>query len=74
MYIKISKKSQLITLRGLNPYLGKRRLPKEVLHELGKLQRSRCQNKKDFIALFLEPVKNDTTELMDGLRNESQRP
>ena len=68
MYIKISKRSQLITLRSLNPYLGKHRLPNEVLHELGKLQECRCHNKRDFIALFLEPVKNDTMEILDGLQ------
>lgn len=68
MYIKVSKKSQLIILRKLNPYLGKHQLPKEVLHEMGKIQKSRCQNKKDFIALFLKPVKNDIAEILDGLQ------
>lgn len=68
MYIKISKKSQLITLRKLNPYLGKHRLPKEVLYEMGKLQKNRCRSRRDFIALFLKPVKNDTVEILDGLQ------
>lgn len=68
MYIKFSKKSQLIILRKLNPYLGKHQLPKEVLHEMGKIQKNRCQNKEDFIALFLKPVKNDTAEILDGLQ------
>lgn len=68
MYIKISKRSQLIMLRKLTPYLGKHRLPRKVLHELGKLQKCKCHNKRDFIALFLKPVKNDTTEILDGLQ------
>lgn len=67
MYTKINKKSQLITFRSLNPYLGKYQIPREVLHELEKLQKCKCQGKRAFIALFLEPVKNDSTEILDGL-------
>lgn len=74
MYIKISKKSQLITLRELNPFLGKHRLPEEVLHELGKLKKNRCRSKEDFIALFLHPVKNDTAEILGGLQLYPMKP
>lgn len=68
MYIKISKRSQLITLRSLNPYLGKHRVPGEILHELEKLRKSKCHGKGDFIALFLKPVKDDTAEILDALQ------
>lgn len=68
MYTKIKKKSQLITLRSLNPYLGKYQIPREVLRELGKLQKCKCHGKKDYIAFFLEPVKNDSTEILDELQ------
>lgn len=39
-----------------------------MLHELGKLHECRCHNKRDFIALFLEPVKNDSMDILDGLQ------
>ena len=68
MYIKISKVSQLVTLRNINPFLKKRKIPQEVLYELEKLLRGGCSSKRDYIALFLKPVKNDDTDIMDELQ------
>lgn len=68
MYIKISKMSQLVTLRNINPFLKKRKLPKEVLNNIGKiLKGGRCR-KKDYIALFLKPVENDYVDILDALQ------
>ena len=68
MYIKVSKKSQMIILRKLNPFLENYRIPKRVLHEMGNIIRFECHRKKDYIALFLKPVENDTTEILDALQ------
>lgn len=68
MYVKISKKSQLIILRNINPFLEKYKLPRQVLHELGNLLEFECNSKRDYIALFLRPVKNDTSEILDELQ------
>lgn len=68
MYIKISKVSQLVTLRNINPFLKKRKIPQEVLYELEKILRDGCSSKRDYIALFLKPVKNDDTDIMDELQ------
>lgn len=68
MYIKISKISQLITLRNINPFLKKRKIPKEVLYDLQKILMDKRSSKRDYIALFLKPVKNDDTDIMDELQ------
>ena len=68
MYIKISKVSQLVTLRNVNPFLKKRKIPKEVLYDLQKILMDKRSSKRDYIALFLKPVKNDDTDIMDELQ------
>ena len=67
MYIKINKKSQLALLRSINCYLGKNKIPCEVFHELRYILEVKSVRKGDYIALFIEPVKNDTTDIMDSL-------
>ena len=68
MYIKISKKSQLVLLRNINPFLGKYKIPKKVLHKLGTIMEQEFTDRHDYIALFLEPVKNDYTDILDALQ------
>lgn len=68
MYIKISKLSQLVTLRNINPFLKKRKIPKEVLYDLQKILLDKRSSKRDYIALFLKPVENDDTDIMDELQ------
>lgn len=68
MYIKISKQSQLVLLRNMNSYLGDYKIPREVLHEIGNILEFEKSNDKDYIALFIKPVKNDTTDILDELQ------
>lgn len=68
MYIKISEESQLVILRNLNPFLGKYKIPAEVLYKLSNILESEFHDKRDYIALFLHPLKNDTTEILDDLK------
>lgn len=68
MYIKISKKSQLVILRNINQFLEKYKIPRGVLHEIGNILEFECSGKKDYIALFLHPIKNDTSEVLDELQ------
>ena len=58
----------MITLRNINPFLKKRKIPQEVLYELEKVLSDGCSRKRDYIALFLKPVKNDDTDIMDALQ------
>lgn len=68
MYVKISKMSQLVILRNVNKFLGKYEIPKEVLHELGNILEFERSSKSGYIALFLKPIKNDVTEILDELQ------
>lgn len=68
MYIKISKKSQIILLRDINPFLKKYKIPKEVLHEIENVLNFECNSKFDYIALFLKPLKRDTTDVLEELK------
>ncbi len=68
MYIKISKRSQLVMLRNMNPFLEKYKVPREVLHEIGNILEFECSGKRDYIALFLHSIKNDTAEILDELQ------
>lgn len=68
IYIKISKKSQLILLRNINPFLQKQRIPDEVLYEIGYILNYERTSKCDYIALFLKPLKKDTSDVLDELK------
>lgn len=67
MYIKIIDHSQLELLRNVNKHLGKSRIPREVLHEIGMILEFKRDSDKDYIALFIKAVKNDTIGLFDKL-------
>ena len=67
MYIRINSQSQLALLRNVNPYLGKYKIPREVLHEIGRIIEFEHSMKSDSIALFLQPLKNDTIDILDEL-------
>lgn len=68
MYLKIQKQSQLSLLRRVNPYMGRYKIPHEILHEMGCILGNRKMSRRDYIALFIEPVKNDTMDILDGLQ------
>lgn len=67
MFIKIVDRSQLVLLRRLNVYLGDRRVPDAVLGLIHRILENEKIGIHDYIALFLDPVKNDTVELYDDL-------
>ncbi len=52
----------------MNPFLEKNRIPKEVLHEIGNILEFECSGKRDYIALFLHSIQNDTAEILDELQ------
>lgn len=68
MYLKIINESQLNILRQINKYLGKRRLPKEALYIIRKVLESESLGIHDYIALFIEPVKDDTRGICDNIQ------
>lgn len=66
-YLKIVNESQLVILRQMNPYLGKYNLPDEVLRLIGRILIEEKLAVHDYIAVFLDPVKNDTNGLYEAL-------
>lgn len=66
-YLKIVNESQLVMLRQVNPYLGVRKLPDSILGVISKILMEAELNIQDYIAVFLDPVRNDTTEIYDDL-------
>lgn len=68
MYIKIYTKSQLILLRRVQELFKKRyRLPQELLDQVETVLKGGQLGSKGFVAILLEPVRNDVTEIQDKL-------
>ncbi|KAI4442330.1 hypothetical protein FMM80_22995 [Schaedlerella arabinosiphila] len=67
MQIKISNLSQLLILRNINPLLNKYKIPRMVLHEIGNILTFKRNSENDYVVLFLEPIKNDITGILDKL-------
>ena len=68
MYIKIYSKSQLILLRRLKSLLKKKyQIPNEILDKVEMILKDRKLGKSGFVAILLEPVTNDTTNIEDIL-------
>lgn len=68
MYIKIYTKSQLVLLRSVNRLFRKKyRLPQEILNRVEAILMVRELGTHGFIAVLLEAVKNDITEIEDTL-------
>lgn len=65
MYIKIYTKSQLLLLRNVNHLLKKYQMPKEILKTVEAILEEKRLGKKGFIAVFIEPVVDDLTEIED---------
>lgn len=66
-YLKIIDESQWVTLRQVNPYLGKRKLPDAILRLIGRILMEEKLDVHDYIAVFLDPLRNDTIEIYDDL-------
>ncbi|MBA2213615.1 hypothetical protein [Sellimonas intestinalis] len=67
MFIKITDRSQLFLLRQLNRYLGKRKLPDAVLGLIRQILKDEVKSVHDYIALFLDPIQDDTISIYDAL-------
>lgn len=66
-YLKIVNESQWVMLRQVNPYLGVRKLPDSILRLVGRILTEENLDIHDYIAVFLDPVRNDTIEIYDDL-------
>ena len=66
-YLKIIDESQWVILRQVNPYLGERKLPDSILSLIGRILTEEELDVHDYIAVFLDPVRNDTIEIYDDL-------
>ena len=73
MYIKVYTKSQLVLLRSLNTFLGKYKIPKELLEEIERVLDSRVIGKKGFIALLPHATTGSLSEVEDVLNCYPQR-
>lgn len=68
MYIKIYTKSQLILLRYIRPILKEKYLfPQGIFEVIQKLLKEQALGKHGFVAIILQPVENDMTEIRDIL-------
>lgn len=68
MHIKIYSKSQLVLLRSVNKLFRKKyRLPQGVLDRIEAILMVKELGEHGFIAVLIEPVENDTTEIEDEL-------
>ncbi|WP_418620943.1 hypothetical protein [Sellimonas intestinalis] len=68
MYLKLVEMGQLDLLKQVNPYLGKLKVPDGVLGMIRKILGKTEWGEKDYIVLFLKPVKSDTIGLFDELK------
>lgn len=68
MHIKIYSKSQLVLLRSVNKLFRKKyRLPQGVLDRIEAILMVKELGEHGFIAVLIEPVENDITEIEDEL-------
>lgn len=68
MHIKIYSKSQLVLLRNVNKLFRKKyRLPQGVLNRVEAILMVEELGEHGFIAVLIEPVENDITEIEDEL-------
>lgn len=66
-YLKIINESQWVILRQVNPYLGERKLPDAILGLIGRILMEEKLDVHDYIAVFFDPLRNDTIEIYDAL-------
>lgn len=68
MHIKIYSKSQLVLFRSVNKLFRKKyRLPQGVLERIEAILMVKELGEHGFIAVLIEPVENDITEIEDEL-------
>ena len=67
MHIKIYNQSQIEVLKSINPILGKYKIPKKTFYEMEYILKYEKKKNGDYIALIMDPVKNDTTAILKEL-------
>ena len=67
MQIKIFNQNQLSILRNINPLLKEYKIPRMVLHEIGNILEFKKASNKDYVILFLNPLRNDLIDILDRL-------
>ena len=73
MYIKVYTKSQLVLLRSINTFLGKYKIPKELLEEIEHVLKNRVIGQKGFIALLPHATTGSLSEVEDVLNCYPQK-
>lgn len=66
-YLKIVNECQWVMLRQVNPHMGVCKLPDSILRLIGRILTEEKLDVHDYIAVFLDPVRNDTIEIYDDL-------
>lgn len=65
--LKIRSKNAFRLLKQLNPYLGKIRIPGEVLETADKLLAKKNLGKEGYVAVFMEPMDGFMDSIMEVL-------
>lgn len=68
MYLKLTNESEVRLLRQINCLLGKKKLPNGVLGTVRRIIEKEQFTVHDCVAVFLNPIKNDTIGIFDELR------
>lgn len=68
MYLKLTNESEVRLLRQINCLLGKKKLPNDVLGTARRIIEKEKFTVYDCVAIFMNPIKNDTIGICDELR------
>lgn len=64
-------------LRQVNPYMSKYKIPREILEHLEDILDKKTLGKKGYVAIILNPIKDDEVDVLDELNlncNEVEIP
>lgn len=64
MHIKIYNQSQIEVLKAIRPILEKYKIPMKTLYEMEYILRYEKKRSTDYIAFIVNPIKNDTSEIL----------
>ena len=67
MHFKIWKKSQFELLKTMNPFLGKKKIPFEILCRVEQLLKLNNLGKEGYIAIIIQPIKDDVNDILEEL-------
>lgn len=72
MYIKIKNKGQYNLLCKVNSYMGKIKLPNEVLLRINDMLKNKDLGKHGYIAIMIPPLKHDVADVLEYLDIEDK--